>query len=413
MAITRVLNFLFTALVFATVTSTFAVTPTDATSVAVTAVYGDGDDMVRSIMIQPRTAVRSRMLRAGANGDAEATVAVAETTASRKVNDARIALETTTPAATTPAVHSTTSSTSSSSTAGSSTSGKSEPPPVITSVLMTNLARMSFRRQRCLNVDMSRQRWSRNALVFWNVDSSNENTGVGKARGVQCKEVLFFDKSNCKGAARDTIPNPAMAQAGVAFPSTKMTISSWASAASLLCIPYEQQKVNSSDPACAALGCGPDGTCVVDQQFKDLYCQWASPCGACPSGATCKILPGEDDGAVEGPYCACPKGYGITPTKCVKGRASTVSSTSITIIANRTASDFNSRPYTFRAGIKSCIRFPAALVGKFTTMYGVNNIGDAPKCTNLKHYQADNCVGDIVNEESLKATPKLFASYSL
>ncbi|CAI5535992.1 unnamed protein product, partial [Closterium sp. Naga37s-1] len=196
------------------------------------------------------------------------------------------------------------------------------------------------------------------------------------------------------------------------FPSTEMEISSWETAASILCIPYEPQKVNSSDPACAALGCGPDGTCDVDKQFKDLYCQWASPCGACPTGATCKIVPWGDKERVEVPYCACPKGYGITPTKCVKGRASTVSSSSITIIVDQTASDFNSRPYTFRAEINSCTQFPNALVGKFTAILGVDNIGDAPKCTNFKHYPADNCDSDRVGEDSLEDTPKLFSSYS-
>ncbi|CAI7856240.1 unnamed protein product [Closterium sp. NIES-54] len=214
------------AAVFAIVTSTFVITPTDATSVAVTAMYGDSNDMVRSIMTQPRTAVRSRMLRAGVNGDAEATVAVAETTASKKLNDARIALETTTPAATTPAVHNTTSSTSSSSTASSSTSGKSEPPPVITSVLMTNLARMSFRRQRCLNVDMSKQRWSRSALVFWNVDSSNEKTGGGKARGVQCTSASSLGPSAPATTDTATAAPTATATAATAAPAYCATMAS-------------------------------------------------------------------------------------------------------------------------------------------------------------------------------------------
>ncbi|CAI5969613.1 unnamed protein product [Closterium sp. NIES-64] len=130
------------------------------------------------------------MLRA-ANGEAKAT-AMGET-ASRQVN-ARIALETAT-AATTPAVHSITTTSSSSSSYGStsgstagSTSGKSEPPPIITSVVMHWFWRLSFRRQRCLNIEKGVQRRDR-VFVFWNVDSTNEKSG-GLARGVQCKQTL-------------------------------------------------------------------------------------------------------------------------------------------------------------------------------------------------------------------------------
>ncbi|CAI5993254.1 unnamed protein product [Closterium sp. NIES-64] len=174
-------------------------------------------------------------------------------TASRQVN-ARIALET----ATTPAVHSITTTSSSSSSYGStsgstagSTSGKSEPPPIITSVVMHWFWRLSFRRQRCLNIEKGVQRRDR-VFVFWNVDSTNEKSG-GLARGVQCKQVQFFDKSNCKGTARDTI------HAAYTLP---MPYGVYASRSIPIPVSCPFLFAAASDPACAALGCGPDGTCV-------------------------------------------------------------------------------------------------------------------------------------------------------
>ncbi|CAI5485211.1 unnamed protein product, partial [Closterium sp. Naga37s-1] len=53
-----------------------------------------------------------------------------------------------------------------------------------------------------------------------------------------------------------------------------------------------------------------DGTCVVEQNGK-LSCLY-SPCGDCPSGATCKSVPDEFNKNKPIPYCACPQGYGIT-----------------------------------------------------------------------------------------------------
>ncbi|CAI5458203.1 unnamed protein product, partial [Closterium sp. Yama58-4] len=78
-------------------------------------------------------------------------------------------------------------------------------------------------------------------------------------------------------------------------------------------------------PACAALGCEPDGTCEVDQN-GGRYCKWASPCGTCPTGATCKtVLETEDSDftlwhpdLAQVPYCECPQGFGMTPTECVE-----------------------------------------------------------------------------------------------
>ncbi|CAI5458191.1 unnamed protein product, partial [Closterium sp. Yama58-4] len=70
------------------------------------------------------------------------------------------------------------------------------------------------------------------------------------------------------------------------------------------------------DPACDALGCEPGGKCEVDGN-GERYCKWDSPCGACPTGATCKTVPATNKPSVQVPYCACPEGYNITATQCV------------------------------------------------------------------------------------------------
>ncbi|CAI5458186.1 unnamed protein product [Closterium sp. Yama58-4] len=151
--------------------------------------------------------------------------------------------------------------------------------------------------------------------------------------------------------------------------------------------------LKTTDPACAALGCEPaGGTCEVDGNGK-RYCKWDSPCGACPTGATCKTVPASSNSSVQVPYCACPKGFGMTATKCVAGGRPTVSSFSSTFIANRYAKDASSRPYTFRVNLAGCTQFPAAVVGKVTTIYIVDGIGDAPSCRSFKNYAADNCKG--------------------
>ncbi|CAI5960980.1 unnamed protein product [Closterium sp. NIES-65] len=97
---------------------------------------------------------------------------------------------------------------------------------------------------------------------------------------------------------------------------------------------------STTDPACEALGCEPGGKCEVDQN-GERYCKWAStphkelhshttlhpspshprdsPCGTCPSGATCKTVPGTDFPQLQVPYCECPQGFGMTATECVAG----------------------------------------------------------------------------------------------
>ncbi|CAI7735849.1 unnamed protein product, partial [Closterium sp. NIES-54] len=169
---------------------------------------------------------------------------------------------------------------------------------------------------------------------------------------------------------------------------------------------------STSDPACAALGCEPDGKCVVDQN-GERSCLWDSLCGACPSGATCRTVGvASDNRVVDVPFCLCPEGYGMTPADCVKGENATVSSNSMTLIASRTAKDNASRPYTFRLNLNACTPFPEAVAQTFTTMYSLENIPDAPRCPKLSYYSTDNCQGDTV-ATSVQKDASLKPSYGL
>ncbi|CAI5513062.1 unnamed protein product, partial [Closterium sp. Naga37s-1] len=173
-------------------------------------------------------------------------------------------------------------------------------------------------------------------------------------------------------------------------PSTEKKIRKGASVASVLC------NVDSTDVTCDALGCVPGGTCEVDRNGNH-FCLWDSPCGECPTGATCKSFPSATASeTVALPYCACPEGSGITPTECVAGGTPTVSSHSFTYIMNRKAKDRTSRPYTFRLNLNACTQFPEGVAG--LSMYCPDNTGDAPTCSNYKLYEGDNCDGNIVFE---------------
>ncbi|CAI5458228.1 unnamed protein product [Closterium sp. Yama58-4] len=151
-----------------------------------------------------------------------------------------------------------------------------------------------------------------------------------------------------------------------------------------------------ADPAWVELGCDRDGICVMDHKGQ-LSCLY-SPCDDCPSGATCMTFPDEFKDEKRIPYCACPQGYGITPTKCVKGGTSTVSSTSYTLIVDRRAPGDASQPYTFRPNLNASTQYPEAVRGKYTTLYSVENTEDAPRCQHYKFYSADNCAGDPADE---------------
>ncbi|CAI5981523.1 unnamed protein product [Closterium sp. NIES-65] len=156
------------------------------------------------------------------------------------------------------------------------------------------------------------------------------------------------------------------------------------------------QEITASDPACAALGCEPvGGKCEVDKN-GERYCKWASPCGSCPVGATCKtyLKPSTNELL---PYCSCPSGYGMTATSCVQGGAPTVSSFSYTVVVNETAKDAASRPWTFRLNPNGCTEIPAAVAvaRTVTSYYSLQNIGDAPACRKVAYYKADKCEGEI------------------
>ncbi|CAI5514444.1 unnamed protein product, partial [Closterium sp. Naga37s-1] len=165
-------------------------------------------------------------------------------------------------------------------------------------------------------------------------------------------------------------------------------------------------------PACLAFGCGSDGSCGVDPN-GDYFCKWDSPCGACPTGASCETTPAESDSSVLAPYCVCPEGYGMTDTECVEGGESTVSSTSYTLIANRTAKDNASKPYTLRWNLDGCTQYPEAVAGKFTTIYAVWNSIDSLPCQNATLYRDDNCDGRVVYLNESALLPRPFSASAL
>ncbi|CAI5988029.1 unnamed protein product, partial [Closterium sp. NIES-64] len=118
-----------------------------------------------------------------------------------------------------------------------------------------------------------------------------------------------------------------------------------------------------------------------------------SPCGACPTGATCKTVPSFFNSSVQVPYCECPEGSGMTTSDCVAGGSFTVSSFSVTLIANPAAKDNTSRPYTLRLNPNGCTQFPSAVAGKVMLRYAVVNIGTTLNCQRYYAYNVDNCEG--------------------
>ncbi|CAI5984286.1 unnamed protein product, partial [Closterium sp. NIES-65] len=151
--------------------------------------------------------------------------------------------------------------------------------------------------------------------------------------------------------------------------------------------------VMSFDRACDALKCEPDGTCVKDQN-GERYCQWDSPCGSCPTGATCKAVQSKGSIPIQVPYCECPSGYGMTATECVLGGKDTVGGNSYTFIVNRSAKDNTSRPYTLRYNTDGCTQFPAAVAGKYSTKYTVYSVKSNAYCYKYQEFSTDNCQGN-------------------
>ncbi|GJP49251.1 hypothetical protein CLOM_g8490 [Closterium sp. NIES-68] len=116
----------------------------------------------------------------------------------------------------------------------------------------------------------------------------------------------------------------------------------------------------------------------------------SSPCGSCPSGATCRLTPAHNDVSLTVPYCACPNGYGMTPDACVKGAHSTVSGDSITLSRKAGAQDQAS--FTFRPNMDSCTQLPEAVAGSFDSHAVVLRMG-TPSCAVITVYDGDNCTG--------------------
>ncbi|CAI5458192.1 unnamed protein product, partial [Closterium sp. Yama58-4] len=268
-----------------------------------------------------------------------------------------------------------------------STSGSAS---VVATEVDVGTSRLSFSAKRCVSVPKKAMR--SNVTVWWkgsdpssSAGGASSSPGSGSAaKGVQCAQVKFFGKAGCKGKAVDNAVNPRTAGM-LLFPSSEKTVSKWASVASVLC--------DTVDRACDALGCEPDGTCVKDQN-GERYCQWDSPCGSCPTGATCKTVPSKGSIVVQVPYCECPSGYGMTATECVAGGKDTVGGNSYTFIANPAAKDYTSRPYTLRYNVDGCTQFPAAVAGKYTAKYTVYSVKSNAYCYKYQEFSTDNCEGN-------------------
>ncbi|CAI5468739.1 unnamed protein product [Closterium sp. Yama58-4] len=145
------------------------------------------------------------------------------------------------------------------------------------------------------------------------------------------------------------------------------------------------------DSACAVLGCEPDGVCVTSADGV-RSCEWNSPCGTCPSEATCKTVPAQTTSAVKPmvPYCECPSGYGMTATGCKKGLPDQVAASSLTLFRDRNARGNASKPYTFRLQF-GCNQIPKEVAGFGTFAYSVDNIGGVQGCFYVIIYRGDNC----------------------
>ncbi|CAI5458232.1 unnamed protein product [Closterium sp. Yama58-4] len=246
---------------------------------------------------------------------------------------------------------------------------------VTTTVTMGPGAVLKFTSQRCVSVPQTATRPSSVQVSWGRASSSKVDSGSGSKPGaISCSQIKFFEKARCQGKEVDSMVQPATPAGEFSF-SGKSILTS-APMLSVLCTVT----LNSSDPACAALACDHrDGTCVVEQ--NDSF----------PASRALSDLFNEKKLV---PYCACPQGYGITKTKCVKGGTPTVSSTSFTLIADTRASSEGSQPYTFRLNLNNCTQFPEAVAGKYATAYTVDNIRDAPKCVRFKNFLTDNCAGD-------------------
>ncbi|CAI7862340.1 unnamed protein product, partial [Closterium sp. NIES-53] len=150
----------------------------------------------------------------------------------------------------------------------------------------------------------------------------------------------------------------------------------------------DSNRVNCVRSECYFSGCGPDRDCVYN--YGRYTCKWRSPCGSCPSGATCKTIRATSAVVADVPYCVCDAGYGMTTTGCVQGSPDTVPASSITLVQDRAAVNNASRPYTFRTNV-GCNQLPKEVAGNFSNYYEVHNINGGRGCSMLTFYRGDNC----------------------
>ncbi|CAI5522608.1 unnamed protein product, partial [Closterium sp. Naga37s-1] len=166
-------------------------------------------------------------------------------------------------------------------------------------------------------------------------------------------------------------------------------------------------KLSCIDSKCFALGCSPGGTCAKDNSTGLLYCKWDTPCGRCPTGATCNTTLEIMENSLA-PYCVCPAGYGMTQDACIKGGVSTVGAASMTFDSDQVR-DGGSRPYTVRANINTCTPVPKERVGNFTRRYLVFNTNDGtPLFRSREYWTGNNCTGELLLDRRMPITP-LFA----
>ncbi|CAI5506414.1 unnamed protein product, partial [Closterium sp. Naga37s-1] len=294
---------------------------------------------------------------------------------------------------------------------GATTSGDSSARVQVATAVALGVAaaQLNFTtRQLCVSVDKKAQKAlksakKKSAAVWWKGGGpSGSGASSSASAGGQCARVKFFGKDGCQGPPLDSIVNPRTP--GSTLPSTQKDILKLASVASVLC----DLNVSSSDPACAALGCDPGGTCQVDQS-SELFCQWDTPCGSCPKGATCKTTYnyGKYWAPVPVQYCMCPQGYGMYDATdrqgaCIRTGPGRASAFSLTLIANETAKDKASRPYTFRLDNHICTQLPDAVAGKVTAAYIITTNNDYLSiCHKVRIYPSDNCFDDVFAEWNL------------
>ncbi|GJP79835.1 hypothetical protein CLOP_g10042 [Closterium sp. NIES-67] len=136
------------------------------------------------------------------------------------------------------------------------------------------------------------------------------------------------------------------------------------------------------------LDCSPDGKWAYRDGMP--FCEWASPCGSCPSTTTCAQMPSNNRAY----YCSCPASWVMTSTGCWHPLFSNSvpgvqTAASFFIISDPDAPGFMSRPYTFYSSPNACTQLPAAVAGKFRFFAYIPFRTDM--CGDVVLYHTDNC----------------------